>query len=166
MYLIPFFIIGISICICSADVQKIRYKHSSVNNILFMKPIDWINNVFHNNIYDMKEYIKKSLALKIKALRESHGLTQEDLAAQCNVSWRTISNLERGLVVPDVVMLVRMSEIFNATLDDLLSLNVDSDKSKSRLNREQFIIEKIRTLNDKSLDFLLDELLLIFKHFN
>lgn len=114
----------------------------------------------------MKEYIKKSLALKIRALRESYGLTQEDLAAQCNVSWRTISNLERGLVVPDIVMLVGISKIFNTTLDDLLSLNVDTGKSKSRLTREQFVVEKIRTLSDKSLDFLLDELLLIFKHFN
>lgn len=114
----------------------------------------------------MKEYIKKSLALKVKALRESNGFTQEDLAAKCNVSWRTISNLERGLVVPDIVMLVGISEIFHTTLDDLLSLTPDSGKSKSRLTREQFIVEKIRTLNDKSLDFLLDELLLIFKHFN
>jgi len=114
----------------------------------------------------MKEYIKKSLAFKIKALRESSNLTQEDLASKCNVSWRTISNLERGLVVPDLLMIIQMSKIFNTKVDDLLNLKIDSSKSKSRLEREQFLIEKIKTLNDKSLDFLLDELILIFKHFN
>lgn len=114
----------------------------------------------------MKEHIKKSLAFKVKALRESAGLTQEDLAAKCNVSWRTISNLERALVVPDVVMLMQISQIFNTSIDELLSLSIDNAKSKSRLNREQFIVEKIRMLDDKSLDFLLDELILLFKHFN
>ena len=114
----------------------------------------------------MKDYIKKSLALKVKALREAAGLTQEDLASKCNVSWRTISNLERALVVPDVAMLAQIAQIFNTSMDELLTLTPDSSKSKSRLNREQFIIEKIRTLSDKSLDFLLDELILLFKHFN
>lgn len=114
----------------------------------------------------MKDQIKKSLACKVKALRESAGLTQEELASKCNVSWRTISNMERALVVPDVVMLVQISQIFGTSIDDLLSLNIDNTKSKSRLNREQFIAEKICTLNDKSLDFLLDELILLFKHFH
>ena len=114
----------------------------------------------------MKEHIKKSLAFKVKALRESAGLTQEDLATKCNVSWRTISNMERALVVPDVSMLMQISQIFNISIDELLSLNVDNTKTKSRLNREQFIVEKVRTLNDKSLDFLLDELIILFKHFN
>ena len=131
-----------------------------------MKSVYWINIIFQHKISNMKEYIKKSLAFKIKALRESSNLTQEDLASKCNVSWRTISNLERGLVVPDLLMIIQMSKIFNTKIDDLLNLKIDSSKSKSRLEREQFLIEKIKTLNDKSLDFLLDELILIFKHFN
>jgi len=114
----------------------------------------------------MKNQIKKSLAFKVKALRESAGLTQEDLASKCNVSWRTISNLERGLVIPDLTMLIQIAQTFNTKIDDLLCLEIDTSKSKSRLEREQFLIEKIRSLNDKSLDFLLDELILIFKHFN
>ena len=114
----------------------------------------------------MKEYIKKSLAVKIKALRENAKLTQEDLASKCNVSWRTISNLERGLVVPDLTMLIQIAQTFQTSLDDLIKVNIDTSKSKSRLEREQFIIEKIRTLNDRSLDFLLDELILIFKRLN
>lgn len=131
-----------------------------------MKSVYWINIFFQHKVSDMKEHIKKSLAFKVKALRESLGLTQEDLAAKCNVSWRTISNLERGLVVPDLLMLIQIAKIFNTKIDDLIGLEFDSSKSKSRLEREQFLIEKIRTLNEKSLDFFLDELILISKHFN
>lgn len=131
-----------------------------------MKQVDWINNLFQYKVFNMKEYIKKSLAVKIKALRENANLTQEDLATKCNVSWRTISNLERGLVVPDLIMLIKIAQTFQTGLDNLIKISINTSKSKSRLEREQLLIEKIRTLNDQSLDFLLDELMLIFKHFN
>ena len=130
-----------------------------------MKSSEWNNILFQDKILFMKEQIKKILALKIKALRESKGMTQEHLASLCNVSWRTISNLERGLVVPDLVMLLEMARIFDVTIDQMLDCTSDSSKTKSRLEREQFIIEKIRTSNDKVLDFLFDELMLLFKHF-
>jgi len=117
-------------------------------------------------MFDMKDKIRKSVSVKVKALRESASLTQEELAAKCNVSWRTISNLERGLVVPDLVMLVQICEIFNTKIDDMLSLNVADGRSKSRMEREQFVVEKIRFLNDRALDFVLDELILLFKYFN
>lgn len=131
-----------------------------------MKSIEWNNIFFQDNMFDMKDKIRKSLSVKVKALRESASLTQEELAAKCNVSWRTISNLERGLVVPDLVMLVQMCEIFNTKIDDMLSLNVADGRSKSRMEREQFVVEKIRFLNDRALDFVLDELILLFKYFN
>jgi len=131
-----------------------------------MKSIEWNNIFFQDNMFDMKDKIRKSLSVKVKALRESACLTQEELAAKCNVSWRTISNLERGLVVPDLVMLVQICEIFNTKIDDMLSLNVEDGRSKSRMEREQFIVEKIRFLNDRALDFVLDELILLFKYFN
>lgn len=114
----------------------------------------------------MKDRIKKTIALKVKALRESASITQEELADKCDVSWRTISNLERGLVVPDLVMIYKISQIFNVGLDNLLEINIDQNKSISRLNKEQYIIEKLKYSNDKVLDYILDELILLFKHFN
>lgn len=108
----------------------------------------------------MKDVIKIKLALKVKALREVSSLTQEDLADKCGVSWRTISNLERGLVVPDLCMLYKISQIFNVGIDEMLNIKVDQHKSRSRLDREQYVIEKIKTSNDKVLGFIADELLL------
>ena len=122
--------------------------------------------IMYNGNKTMKDKLKKSLALKIKALRDSSSMTQEDLAYKCDVSWRTISNLERGLVVPDLVMVYKISQIFNVGIDELLGISIDTNKSRSRLDKEQFIIEKIRYSNDKVLDYLLDELILLFKYFN
>ncbi len=114
----------------------------------------------------MKYRIKKSLALKVKALRESAAITQEELAYKCDVSWRTISNLERGLVIPDLVMLYKISQTFNVSIDSLLNVDIDNNKSRSRLDKEQYVIEKVKYANDKVLDYILDELFLLFKHFN
>ena len=58
--------------------------------------------------HNMKEDVKKYLGLKVRAIREAAGMTQEELAATCDVSWRTISNLERGTVVPDLVMIYKI----------------------------------------------------------
>lgn len=131
-----------------------------------MKSVYWNNIVFQDKVKNMKDEIQKTLSVRVKALRESLDLTQEELASKCNVSWRTISNLERGLVVPDLVMLIKIASIFGVSIDSLLELKVDETKSRLRLEREEFLIEKIRRTSDKVLDYLLDQVVLLFKYFN
>lgn len=113
----------------------------------------------------MKDNIKKYLGLKVKAMRENANLTQEDLAVFCDVSWRTISNLERGLVVPDLLMLCKISERFNVSVDEMLDSQVQNHKSLSRLEKENLVIEKIKNTDDRLLDYVADQLDLILKHF-
>lgn len=45
----------------------------------------------------MKEDVKKYLGLKVRAIREAAGMTQEELAATCDVSWRTIQIWKEAL---------------------------------------------------------------------
>lgn len=45
----------------------------------------------------MENDLNKYLGLRVRSLRENAQMTQEELANVCDVSWRTISNLERGL---------------------------------------------------------------------
>lgn len=113
----------------------------------------------------MKENIKKALGLRVKAMRENASLTQEDLAGICDVSWRTISNLERGLVVPDLLMLCKIAAKFNVGIDDMLQLDYKAHKSTSRLEKESMIIEKIRNTDDRLLGYIADQLDLLLKHF-
>ena len=50
------------------------------------------------------------LSENIKTIRKSKGLFQEELAVKLNVVRQTISKWEQGLSVPDVDMLISISE--------------------------------------------------------
>ena len=114
---------------------------------------------------DMEEAVKKHMGLKVKIMRERAKLTQEQLAEECGVSWRTISNLERGLVVPDLTMLRSIAQKFNASVDDMLELKSISNKSPARVAKELKLYEEIKALNSKTLDFLLDIIPLFRSYF-
>lgn len=112
----------------------------------------------------MKENIKKYLGLKVRSLRENAGLTQEDLAVFCDVSWRTISNLERGQVVPDLLMICKIAERFDIGLDEMLDIQVQNRKTLSRIAEENMLIERIKATDDKLLDFIVDQIEVTIKH--
>ena len=57
---------------------------------------------------------------KIKNARESNHLTQEQAAQRLMVSRQTISNWETGKSLPDILSIMRMSELYNLSLDELL----------------------------------------------
>ena len=116
--------------------------------------------------HNIKEDVKKYLGLKVRAIREAAGMTQEELAATCDVSWRTISNLERGTVVPDLVMIYKISQEFNISIDEMLDNKIADNKSLSRLEKENQIIEKIRKIDDNLLDYIDEQLRLLLKHFH
>ena len=114
----------------------------------------------------MKDDVKKYLGSKVKAMRETANMTQEDLAAACDVSWRTISNLERGIVVPDLMLVYQISQKFDVSIDELLRHQLQKSKSLSRLEKENKIIEKIKKADDSLLDYLDEQLCLLMKHFS
>lgn len=57
------------------------------------------------------------IAKRIKTLREEHGLTQDQLAKELNISRNAISNYENGVRRPDLDLVTKMCDIFNVTLD-------------------------------------------------
>ena len=57
---------------------------------------------------------------KIKSLRISKGLTQEELSEQLYVTPQAISKWERGLGYPDISQIVPIAKIFGVSTDDLL----------------------------------------------
>lgn len=116
--------------------------------------------------HNMKNDVRKYLGLKVRAMRETAGMTQEELAAICDVSWRTISNLERGTVVPDLFMIYRIAKHFDVRIDELLDHQIVNQKSLSRLEKENTIIEKIKQTDDNVLDYIDEQLCLLLKHFN
>ena len=60
------------------------------------------------------------IADKIKNARTIKKLTQEQVVEDLNVSRQTISNWENGKSLPDIVSIIRMSELYDLSLDELL----------------------------------------------
>ncbi len=137
---------------------------------VFMKYISWISRNIQDITKDMKENvnsnIKKYLGIRVRSLRENAGLTQEDLAGVCDVSWRTVSNLERGLVVPDLLMLCKIAKKFNVSLDELLNIELQNHKSLSRIAEENLLIERIKSTDDKLLGYISDQVEVVLKYFS
>lgn len=65
----------------------------------------------------MKQPIGEFLA----TLRRAHGYTQQEIADKLDVSNKTISAWERGTVLPDILLLPALAELYGVTTDEILS---------------------------------------------
>ena len=86
----------------------------------------------------------------LKTLRKNKGITQEELAARLNVVRQTVSKWEKGQSVPDSEMLVRLAEIFEVPVSQLLGGPIEPDaqpdalaEQLARIN-EQLVIKNRR----------------------
>lgn len=88
------------------------------------------------------------LSDNIKILRKKKGYSQETLAEQLHVVRQTISKWEKGISVPDAVMLDRMAELFEVPVSVLLGggLEVEEEEQPSELNE---IAQQLAVLNDQ-----------------
>lgn len=66
------------------------------------------------------EDLKESIAKNLVDLRTQAKLTQLQLAEMLNYSDKAVSKWERGEAIPDIRVLIRLSEIYGVTLDDLV----------------------------------------------
>ena len=57
---------------------------------------------------------------RLKNARNEHGLTQEQVAEELGVSRQSISNWENNRSYPDIVSVIRMSDLYSVSLDELL----------------------------------------------
>jgi len=57
---------------------------------------------------------------KLRHLRQRHGVTQKELGQQLGVGRSFIGFLETGRNMPSVTMLLKLSEIFDVSVDVLI----------------------------------------------
>lgn len=85
------------------------------------------------------EEVKLAIASNIIRQRTKANMTQAELGEKLNYSDKTISKWERAESVPDVLVLKRIAEIFNVSVDDLLNAHDQWDapqgKSQSDASR-------------------------------
>lgn len=74
---------------------------------------------------------------QIKNRRLHAGLSQEELAEQIFVTRQTLSNWENDKTYPDINSLLRLSSLFNISLDELVK--GDLQKMKEQINSEDML---------------------------
>lgn len=67
------------------------------------------------------EKLRQTLAANIACYRKQCNLTQDELAEMIHYSGKSVSKWERGEGVPDIYVLVMLSDIFAVTVNDLIS---------------------------------------------
>lgn len=67
----------------------------------------------------------------LNILRKQRGLSQEELAARLHVVRQTISKWEKNLSVPDADVLIRLAEILEVSVSELLGAKVENENTAS-----------------------------------
>lgn len=75
---------------------------------------------------------------KLKNARIAAGLTQEQTAQKIKVSRQTLSNWETGKFLPDIISLIKLSDLYQMSLDDLLKGN---DRIIKKIEKDTSIVK-------------------------
>lgn len=66
----------------------------------------------------------------LKKLRKENGLTQEQLAEKLGVSNRTVSRWETGINIPDLDIIIDLSQLYRVDIKELLAGERTTEKSE------------------------------------
>ena len=75
---------------------------------------------------------QKRIGLFLQSLRKEQGFTQEQLAERIGVARRTVSRWETGANLPDLDVLVELSDLYAVDLRELL----DGERKGQKMNKE------------------------------
>ena len=83
---------------------------------------------------------------KLKKARNEKGLTQEQTADALGVSRQTISNWENNKSYPDIISVIKMSEIYSISLDHLLK---EDNSMNGKQTYMEYLEETTNTVKSK-----------------
>lgn len=90
---------------------------------------------------------QKIIGCFLKDLRKEKGLTQEQLAEQFNVTGRTVSRWETGNNMPDLDILIKISEFYAVDIREL----IDGERKSEKMNKdmEETVLKVAEYSNDE-----------------
>lgn len=88
----------------------------------------------------------KMLGDNLKKLRQSRGLSQEEMAGKLNVVRQTVSKWETGLSVPDSEMLMEIARQFEIPVSTLLGETPGLEDEASDM---RIVLEKLTLINEQ-----------------
>jgi transcriptional regulator with XRE-family HTH domain len=78
------------------------------------------------------EQLKKRLALNIKIARKTAKMSQEALALNADVDRTYVSQLERGIANPSLLILSRLADILQIDVLDLLARSTEATSREDK----------------------------------
>lgn len=91
----------------------------------------------------------------LKTLRKAKGLSQEQLAIQLNVVRQTISKWEKGLSIPDADMLMKIAEVFQSSISELLGTKILDETDTNNLVEQLVKMNEQLAIRNKRTKFIL-----------
>ena len=91
----------------------------------------------------------KIISKYLQFLRKSNHYTQDDLAKRLNVSRQAVSKWETGSTLPDIEILLKISKLYNLTINDILEPKI--------LPQRITDFEQISAIPEKELKETLDQ---------
>ena len=110
----------------------------------------------------------KEIGAFLKQLRNEKGITQERLAEILGVSGRTVSRWETGANLPDLSILVEISEYYDVEIKEILngerkSENMDNELKETLLKVADYNeLEKQRAAKAGNLSLIIGETVILF----
>ena len=72
----------------------------------------------------------------LKTLRKQKGFSQEELATRLHVVRQTISKWEKNLSVPDADTLIRLAEVLEVSVSELLGAKIENENAASDVEEQ------------------------------
>lgn len=86
---------------------------------------------------------------RIKDLRKKHHMSQIHLSIELEVSQETISAYEKGKYYPSFQSLLKLSKIFNSSIDYIMGLTDINEHSTTLTQDESIIISLYNRMNEQ-----------------
>lgn len=97
---------------------------------------------------------KRIFGKNLEYLRNKRGIMQKDLAAELDLKPNSISNYENGKSFPSVPALLKISDYFNVSTEELL-YDLNKDESIEVVKQHELFLKDV--LDNMSEDELLDK---------
>ena len=85
----------------------------------------------------------------LQLLRKSNNYTQDDLAEKLGISRQAVSKWETGMTIPDLEVLLKISKLYDITINDILEPKIQPQKITD--------FEQISTISEKELKEVLEQ---------
>ena len=102
-----------------------------------------VHNYYNSDLVETGE--------KIRALRESKGISQEQLAALLDTTKNSISKYENGQMEMKISMLYKLSDIFGVTQNDLTPKHILEKTYDDRTRIIENIVQLLRNITYENL---------------